>query len=412
MSNTAATPPLITARMWVIIACTATIMTVAMGLRAGFGLFVRPISIDLNIGRELFTFAIGLQNLIWGAAAPFCGALSDRYGAARVGVVGTLLYAAGLYVLATTSGSFEIVLGNVLIGGALAAVGQGTLIGAVGRMVPAEKRSIAIGILMAGGSVGQFTMVPYTQALIGGLGWTNAFLGLSATAMLMLPLLWMVRDVPTAATVSGAAKQSVGEALGEAFRHRGFWLLTAGFFVCGFHVVFVATHLPAYLSDQGLPAHLAAWTLALVGLFNIIGSYSAGVLGGMFHKKNVLALLYFARAIVFLVFIFAPKTELTVLAFGAALGLLWLSTVPLTSGLVATMFGPAYMSMLFGFVFFSHQVGSFLGSWLGGKIYDTLGNYDLMWWISVALGVASALLHWPIREQPVARLAVASAVSR
>jgi predicted MFS family arabinose efflux permease len=230
--------------------------------------------------------------------------------------------------------------------------------------------------------------------------------------MLMLPLLWMVRVVPTAATVPGAAKQSVGEALGEAFRHRGFWLLTAGFFVCGFHVVFVATHLPAYLSDQGLPAHLAAWTLALVGLFNIIGSYSAGVLGGMFFKKNLLALLYFARAIVFLLFIVAPKTEFTVLAFGAALGLLWLSTVPLTSGLVATMFGPAYMSMLFGFVFFSHQVGSFLGSWLGGRIYDSVGNYDLMWWISVALGVASALLHWPIREQPVARLAAAPVAAR
>ncbi len=394
--------PLITSRMWIIIACTASIMTVAMGLRAGFGLFVKPISIDFKVGRELFTFAVGLQNLLWGLASPFFGALADRYGAARVGAFGAACYVAGLYVLSMTSGPFEIVLGNVLIGAALAAAGQGTLIGAVGRMVPPEKRSIALGILMAGGSFGQFTMVPYTQALIGGLGWANAFVALAATALLMLPLLWLVRDVPVAPQTGTA--QTLREALHEAFHHRGFWLLTAGFFVCGFHVVFVATHLPAYLSDQGLPANLAAWTLALVGLFNIIGSYSAGVLGGKFFKKNVLALIYLARAAVFLIFIVAPKNEFTVLAFGAGLGLLWLSTVPLTSGLVATMFGPTYMSMLFGIVFLSHQVGSFLGSWLGGKLYDMFGNYDLMWWISVALGLGSALLHWPIRERPVARL--------
>ena len=399
--------PLITTRMWVIIACTASIMTVAMGLRSGLGLFVKPISIDLRVGRELFTFAVGVQNLLWGLASPFFGALADRYGAARIGLLGAALYVAGLYALSMTSGPVEIVLGNVLIGAALAAGGQGTLIGAVGRMVPPEKRSIALGILMAGGSFGQFTMVPYTQALIGGLGWSNAFIALAATALLMLPLLWFVRDVPVAPQTGGA--QTLREALHEAFKHRGFWLLTAGFFVCGFHVVFVATHLPAYLSDQGLPANLAAWTLALVGLFNIIGSYSAGILGGMFFKKNVLALIYLARAAVFLIFIVAPKTEFTVLAFGAALGLLWLSTVPLTSGLVATMFGPTYMSMLYGVVFFSHQVGSFLGAWLGGKLYDMFGNYDVMWWISVALGLGSALLHWPIREQPVARLAAPAA---
>jgi len=251
--------------------------------------------------------------------------------------------------------------------------------------------------------------VPYTQALIGGLGWPGAFVAMGATAMAMLPLLWLLRDVPVAAQPASAAAQTLREALAEAFRHRGFWLLTAGFFVCGFHVVFVATHLPAFLGDQGLPADLAAWTLALTGLFNIIGSYAAGVLGGRYVKKNLLALLYLARAAVFLAFILAPKNEFTVLAFGASLGLLWLSTVPLTSGLVATLFGPAYMSMLYGFVFFSHQVGSFLGSWLGGRIYDMVGNYDAMWWLSVALGVALALLHWPIREQPVRRLAPAGA---
>jgi predicted MFS family arabinose efflux permease len=410
MSSTPPAAPLITRSMWVIIACTATIMTIAMGLRSGFGLFVKPISAEFNFGREVFSFAVAVQNLLWGAASPFFGALADKYGAARVGVLGAAFYVAGLLVLGSTDGTFEIMLGNVLIGAALAAAGQGTLIGAVGRLVPAEKRSLALGILMAGGSVGQFTMVPYTQILIGSMGWSSAFFALAATAALMLPLLWMVRDVPNAPTTKGA--QTLREALGEAFVHRGFWLLTAGFFVCGFHVVFVATHLPAYLSDQGLPAHLAAWTLALVGLFNIIGSYSAGVLGGRYVKKNMLALIYLARSAVFLLFILLPKTEVTVLLFGAALGLLWLSTVPLTSGLVATLFGPAYMSMLFGFVFFSHQVGSFLGAWLGGRIYDALGSYDLMWWISVALGIGSALLHWPIREQPVPRIAAATAAAR
>lgn len=398
--------PIITSRMWMVIACTATIMTIAMGLRAGFGLFVKPISAEFGVGRELFSFAVAVQNLIWGAASPFFGALADRHGAARVGVVGALLYVAGLIVLGHTTGSYDVVLGNLLIGGALAAGGQGTLIGAVGRMVPAEKRSIALGILMAGGSVGQFTMVPYTQLLIDGMGWSRAFFVLSATAALVLPLLWIVRDVPNAAQTQGA--QTLRDALSEAFGHRGFWLLTGGFFVCGFHVVFVATHLPAYLSDQGLPAHLAAWTLALTGLFNIIGSYSAGVLGGKFVKKNLLSLLYLSRSLVFLIFILVPKNEITVLLFGASLGLLWLSTVPLTSGLVATLFGPAYMSMLFGIVFFSHQVGSFLGAWLGGKVYDMVGNYDAMWWISVALGIGAALIHWPIREQPVPRLAVAT----
>jgi len=399
--------------MWVLIAATAAVMTIAMGLRAGFGLFVKPISLDFAIGRELFTFAVGLQNLLWGALSPLVGAVADRYGAARVGIVGALFYVAGLAVLSQTSGAFEIVLGNGLIGAALAATGQGTLIGAVGRLVPAEKRSLALGILMAGGSVGQFTMVPYTQGLIAGLGWSGAFVTLAITALLMLPLLWTLRAVPQqAAATPGTAPQSLGDALREAFRHRGFRLLIAGFFVCGFHVVFVATHLPAYLSDQGLPAQLAAWTLALTGLFNIIGSYAAGVLGGRFVKKNVLTLLYLARAVVFLLFILLPKTEITVLLFGASLGLLWLSTVPLTSGLIATLFGPAYMSMLYGIVFVSHQLGSFLGSWLGGRLYDMVGNYDAMWWLSVALGVGAALLHWPIREQPVARLADATAGAR
>jgi len=297
------------------------------------------------------------------------------------------------------------VLGNLMIGLALAAGGQSTLLGAIGRMVPPERRSMALGIVAAGGSFGQFALVPYTHVLIDGLGWSNAFLALAFTALLMLPAIRGVCGAPQAASMAGG--QTLRQALREAFATPGFWLLTAGFFVCGFHVVFVATHLPAYLADQGLPAWLGAWTLALVGIFNIVGSLSAGVLGGRHLKKNVLASIYAARAVVFLAFILAPKSPATVLLFGAGLGLLWLSTVPLTSGLVATIFGPAYMSMLYGIVFFSHQLGSFLGAWIGGRVYDALGSYDLMWWISVALGIGAALLHWPIAERPVARLAPA-----
>lgn len=395
------------AQVWRVIWCAAALITITMGLRAGFGLFLTPISTDLQMGREVFAFAVAVQNLIWGAASPFMGGLADKYGVVRVSLLGTLLYILGLLLMSATSGPFEVIAGNLLVGLALGAAGLSTVLGAVGRMVAPERRSLALGLVTAGGSFGQFSVVPFTQVLIDGFGWSGAFVGLAIAAGLMLPLIWGVRDTPRAAATSGG--QTLVQALAEAFRHRGFWLLTLGFFVCGFHVVFVATHLPAYLADGGLPTWLGAWTLAVVGFFNIIGSYSAGLLGSRYRKKNLLALLYLTRAAVFLLFILLPLSPLTVLLFGAALGLLWLSTVPLTSGLVATVFGPAYMSMLYGVVFFSHQVGSFFGAWLGGKLYDMFGSYDAMWWISVALGLAAAALHWPIVERPVARLAPAAA---
>ena len=395
------------AQVWRVIWCAAALITITMGLRAGFGLFLRPISTELQMGREVFAFAVAVQNLIWGAASPFMGGLADKYGVVRVSLLGTLLYILGLLLMSVTSGPFEVIAGNLLVGLALGAAGLSTVLGAVGRMVAPERRSLALGLVTAGGSFGQFSVVPFTQVLIDGFGWSGAFVGLAIAAGLMLPLIWGVRDTPRAAATSGG--QTLVQALAEAFRHRGFWLLTLGFFVCGFHVVFVATHLPAYLADGGLPTWLGAWTLAVVGFFNIIGSYSAGLLGSRYRKKNLLALLYLTRAAVFLLFILLPLSPLTVLLFGAALGLLWLSTVPLTSGLVATVFGPAYMSMLYGVVFFSHQVGSFFGAWLGGKLYDMFGSYDAMWWISVALGLAAAALHWPIVERPVARLAPAAA---
>ena len=400
----------LTRKMWIVIVCGAALITVTMGLRAGFGLFLAPISADLGMGREIFGLAVAVQNLVWGAASPFFGGLADKYGAVRVSIVGTVLYIAGLVLMAFTSGPFEVIAGNLLVGLALGAAGLSTVIGSVSRMVPAEKRSIVLGILTAGGSIGQFALVPVTQIFIDGLGWSGAFIGLAFIAGTMFPLIWGVREAPKAAATSRG--QTIGEALSEALTHRGFWLLTVGFFVCGFHVVFVATHLPAYLGDKGMPSWLGATTLMLVGLFNIIGSYSAGVLGGRFQKKNVLTILYLLRSLVFLLFILLPLSNFTVLAFGALLGLLWLSTVPLTSGLIGTVFGPAYMSMLYGVVFFSHQIGSFFGAWLGGKLYDMFGSYDAMWWISVALGLGAAALHWPIAERPVMRLAPAAGAAQ
>jgi len=399
--------PALTRTMWIVICCAAGLVTVTMGLRAGFGLFLTPISVDLGMGREVFAFAVAVQNLVWGAASPFFGGLADKYGAVRVSILGISFYIAGLILMAFTSGPFEVIAGNLLVGLALGAAGLSTVIGSVARIVPAEKRSLVLGILTAGGSIGQFALVPFTQVLIDGFGWAYAFIGLAFTAGLMFPLLWGVREAPKAAATSRG--QTLGEALSEAFRHRGFWLLTVGFFVCGFHVVFVATHLPAYLGDKGMPGWLGASALMLVGLFNIIGSYAAGALGGRYQKKNLLTILYLLRSLVFLLFILLPISNFTVLAFSALLGLLWLSTVPLTSGLIGTVFGPAYMSLLYGVVFFSHQIGSFFGAWLGGKLYDMFGSYDAMWWISVALGLGAAALHWPILERPVARLAPAAA---
>ncbi len=391
--------------VWIVIICGGLIMTLAMGLRQSLGLFLKPISIDLGLGREVFALAIGIQNLLWGFASPFAGVLADRYGALRVAVVGGLLYVGGLMLMAISVGPDRMMLGSFLIGIGLSGCTFATVLGAVGRAAPLEKRSLALGLAAAGGSFGQFAVVPIGHGLLDAYGWSSALLLLGFMGLAMVPLSIGLGSGGAPKRVPGA--QTVVEALREAMRHKSFWLLTAGFFVCGFQVVFVGTHLPAYLADQAMPTWLGAWSLALVGLFNIIGTYTAGILGGKHSKKMLLAFLYLARAGVFFLFIILPKSEASVLMFAGALGLLWLSTVPLTSGLVAHFFGPTYMSMLYGIVFLSHQVGSFLGAWLGGYAYDLTGSYDLMWWLSVALGVAAAALHWPIVERPVARLAPA-----
>lgn len=395
-----------TRKLWLLILCGGAIITLSLGIRSALGLFIKPISMDLQVGREVLGFGIALSNLLWGAAAPFIGGIADRFGSARVSLVGALFYVGGMLILAYSGGAAGIILSNALMGIGITGAGLSVVVGAVGRAAPPEKRTMAIGLVSAAGSFGQFACLPIAQALLDGYGWSLALVGLAALSALMVPLsLGLSGDRPAAAA-PGA--QSFGEALREAGATRGFWLLTAGFFVCGFHVVFVGVHLPGYLDEKSMPTWLAAAALGVVGIGNIVGNLAAGWLGGKFQKKNVLTLLYLARSAIFLGFILLPISEITVFAFAALLGLLWLSTVPLTSGLVAHIFGPAYMSMLYGIVFFSHQVGSFLGAWLGGRVFDLTGSYDLMWWISVGLGVVAALLHWPIAERPVARLARAA----
>jgi MFS family permease len=380
-------------------------MGITVGERQVFGLFLSPISAELGLGREVFAFGMGLMNLVWGLAAPFAGAVADRYGAGRVAVLGGVLYAVGLAAMTSSGEGGQLVLGGLLVGGGLSCAGFTVVLGAVGRAAPDDRRTAALGLASMGGSIGQFIALPYAHVLIDGFGWSVSLLVLALTTMLVVPLAAGIRGKTE--SLSAAATQTVAEAFREACGHRGFWLLTAGFFVCGFHLAFVAVHLPAYLDDKGMPSWLAAAALTVVGACNIVGTYLCGYFGQIFEKKNVLSALYLLRALIFLLFLMAPVSEVSVLAFGAAMGFLWLGTVPLTSGLVAQIFGPAYLSMLFGIVFLSHQVGGFLGAWLAGYLYDLFGTYNAMWWISVALGVMSAALHMPIDERPVPRFAAA-----
>ncbi len=384
------------------IGCGSAIVLLAFGIRSSFGLFLQPMSLDLGWGREVFALAMALQNLIWGVSQPLIGMLADRYGSGRTLAAGGLLYALGVFLMATTSTPLDLHLSaGVLLGLALGATGFGVVLAAVGRSVAAERRSMALGITTALGSLGQFLMPPLGQAFLAAYGWQTALMLLAFGSLATVALALGVQGRPQAAA---GDHQTLRQALREARRHSGYLYLTAGFFVCGWHVAFISVHLPAYLADHGLSTGIAAWCLALVGLFNVIGSYTAGVLGGRLSKKYCLSALYTARAALILLFILLPLSAATALIFSAIMGLLWLSTVPLTSGLVAQIFGPRYMATLFGFVFLSHQVGSFLGIWLGGFLYDRYGSYDLIWWLSIALGLVAALLHWPIDERAVARL--------
>ncbi|WP_397453839.1 MFS transporter [Pseudomonas sp. NA-150] len=392
---------------WILVG-SALILALSLGVRHGFGLFLAPMSAQFGWGREVFAFAIAFQNLMWGLAQPFAGALADRFGAAKVVLIGGVLYAVGLIFMSLSSTPLSLSLSaGVLIGIGLSGTSFSVILGVVGRALPPEKRSMGMGIASAAGSFGQFAMLPTTLGLLGWLGWSAALLVLGLLVALIVPLVTMLKDVPLA---RAEGDQTLREALHEACTHSGFWLLALGFFVCGFQVVFIGVHLPAYLVDQHLPAKVGTTVLALIGLFNVFGTYTAGWLGGRLSKPRILTGLYLIRAVVIGLFISNPVTETTAYLFGVAMGLLWLSTVPLTNGTVATLFGVRNLSMLGGIVFLFHQLGAFLGGWLGGVVYDRTGSYDLIWQVSILLSLLAAALNWPVRERPVARLQLQGAI--
>ena len=390
----------------VVLVCGGLILTLGMGIRHGFGLFLQPMSADLHWGRETFALAIAVQNLVWGATQPFAGMIADKYGSGRVVLGGVLLYVLGLALMAHPTAPWVFVLSaGVLIGTGLSGVTFSMIFGVLARSFPPEKRSMAFGIAAAAGSFGQFALLPLTQTLLSHLGWYGALLALAAVGLLMAPLATAM--VERREQHAHAFEQSAREALREALGHRGYVLLTLGFFVCGFQVVFVGVHLPAYLLDKGLPAYVGVTALALIGLFNIFGTYATGWLGAKVPKRYILSFIYFARAVVIALFVWLPLSAWSVYAFAIALGLLWLSTVPPTNGIVGQVFGVRYMAMLTGVTFFSHQIGSFLGAWLGGFLFDRLGSYDLVWYLSIALGVVAGLINLPIDEREIRRPSVA-----
>ena len=388
-----------------VLLCGAAIVMLSMGIRHGFGLWLLPITAEQGWTRETFAFAIAIQNLAWGVFGIFAGMLADRFGAFKVLVAGAVLYALGLVGMALAQTSFLFVLTTgLLIGAAQAGTTFAVIYGVIGRQVPAERRSWAMGVAAAAGSFGQFLLVPVEGWLILSFGWQEALLILAAVVLLIAPLAWGLREpVLGAGGAPVVREQSIMQALREAARYRSFQLLMAGYFVCGFQVVFIGVHLPSYLKDFGLAPHVASYALALIGLFNVFGTYIAGALGQRLAKRKILAFIYLARSVAITLFLLAPLTPASVYLFAAVMGLLWLSTVPPTNALVAQIFGVAHLSMLGGFVFFSHQIGSFLGVWLGGLLYDQTGSYDVVWLLAIGLGVLAAVVNLPINEQPIRR---------
>jgi MFS family permease len=387
-----------------VLVCGAAIVTLSMGIRHGFGLWLQPITQAQGWTRETFAFAIAVQNLSWGVFGIFAGMIADRFGAFRVIIAGAVLYALGLagMALAATGMLFTLTAG-VLIGAAQAGTTYAVIYGVIGRNISAEKRSWAMGVAAAAGSFGQFLMVPTEGFLISSLGWKEALLVLSAAVMLIVPLAYGLREKTTAGAAPVKREQTIVQALAEAFKYPSFQLLMAGYFVCGFQVVFIGVHMPSYLRDKSMPPEVASYALALIGLFNVFGTYAAGALGQRMPKKNILAGIYFGRALVIAIFIAAPLTPLNVYIFAAVMGTLWLSTVPPTNAAVAQIFGIQHLSMLSGFIFFSHQIGSFMGVWLGGYLYDRNGSYDIVWLLTIALGIFAGLVNLPVREAPIVR---------
>ena len=401
---------------WTAVWCGFLVLTIGLGVRQSFGIFLKPVSAELHVGRELFSFGTALSMLLMGAVAPLSGRLADRFGSAWTIAGGGVVYVLGMVVTAVMHDGFMLILGNILVGIGLSAASFGPVLGVILRVAPPAKQALAVGICSAGGSFGQFFIVPLAAVLQNYFGdWRPTMWALTAIAVVMIFLavgLNDSREIAANRRASGG-RQSVGEALSEAFSQRSYVLLVIGYFVCGFHVAFVGGHLPAYISDKGIglsllgielsPAELGGWAIGMVGLFNIAGAIIWSAMGAHHKRKNLLALLYLLRSLVFLGFVVAPLSAASVLIFAAALGFLWLGTVPLTTALVGFIFGPVHLTMLNGIVFFGHQVGSFFGGWGGGRLFDLQGNYDMMWWISIALGIVSALLHWPIVEERLSR---------
>jgi MFS family permease len=385
----------------VVLLCGCLVLMLSLGTRQSFGLYLRPMSFDLGWGREVFAFAVAVQNLVWGLAQPFAGMVADKFGAARVIVAGGILYAIGLVLMAySTSGLMLDFSAGLLIGLGLSGTTFGIVMSVIGRASAPEKRSLAMGIAGAGGSFGQFVMLPYGQFLIGQWGWLAALLVMAMTAFLMVPLGAALAGKNPAAN---STDQSMKAALHEAATHRGFWYLTMSFLVCGFQTIFIMTHLPAYLMDKGMTANQGMVALALIGFFNIIGSYLSGLLGGRYSKKYLLTWIYVVRAIVIALYISLPLSELTTWIFAAVIGVTWLGTVPLTNGLVAQIFGVKYLSTLFSIAFLGHQIGAFAGAWYGGYMFDLTGSYLAVWMVAIGLSVAAALLCMPIDESTLER---------
>lgn len=393
-----------------VLACGAAIVTLSMGIRHGFGLWLLPITQEMGWNRQSFALAIAVQNLSWGLIGIFAGMVADRFGAFRVLIGGAALYGLGLAGMALSPNPLVFTLTTgILIGAAQAGTTYAVIYGVLGRQIAPERRSWAMGVAAAAGSFGQFLMVPVEGWLIAGLGWQQALLALSLMVLLIVPLAFGLREPGFTGAAPVRREQTVAQALSEAFRYPSFNLLMAGYFVCGFQVVFIGVHMPSYLKDHGLSPQVASYALALIGLFNVFGTYAAGTLGQRMPKRHILAFIYFARAVAISVFLVVPLSPLSVYVFSAVIGSLWLSTVPPTNATIAQIFGVQHLSMLGGFVFFSHQIGSFLGVWLGGYLYDATGSYDIVWYIAIGLGIFAGLVNLPVKESPIRRAAPSAA---
>ncbi len=395
------TPALSTAQVLI---CGATIVTLSMGIRHGFGLWLQPMTQAQGWTRETFALAIGIQNLSWGVSGIFAGMVADKFGAFKVIILGAILYALGLIGMAHAGTPLQLSLtAGVLLGMAQAGTTYAVIYGVIGRNVAADRRSWAMGVAAAAGSFGQFLMVPTEGFLISQFGWQQALVILGFAALIIVPLSWGLREPGFAGGAAAVREQSIVQALREAFKYPSFQLLMAGYFVCGFQVVFIGVHMPSYLKDKGLSPQVASYALALIGLFNVFGTYAAGALGQRIQKKNILSFIYFARAAIISIFLLAPLSPMSVYIFASLMGLLWLSTVPPTNATVAQIFGVAHLSMLGGFIFMSHQIGSFMGVWLGGYLYDRTSSYDVVWYIAIALGIFAGLINLPVKEAPIVR---------